>query len=119
MKKIIKIILFVIIGFTAIAVIIGESDDDCYFKSGGNYDKLLIKNAVSESVLQYAKYEGASSDGYVKDIEEIDENTADVIVIATLKAKNALGVFKNTAYEVKARLNCDGYNVIAISEIED
>jgi hypothetical protein len=115
MKKAIKIIIIVIIGITVISLI-GGGDDNCYFKSGSSYDKLLIKNVVSESVLKYAKYEGSSSDGYVKELKEIDEKTAEVVVIATLKAKNALGVFKNTEYEVKATLNCDGYKVNEISE---
>jgi hypothetical protein len=88
MKKAIKIIIFAIIGITIIGLI-GGGGDECYFKSGGSYNKLLIKNAVSESVLKYAKYEGASSDGYVKELKEIDEKTAEVLVIATLKAKNA------------------------------
>jgi len=117
MKKAIKIIIFAIIGITIIGLI-GGGGDECYFKSGGSYNKLLIKNAVSESVLKYAKYEGASSDGYVKELKEIDEKTAEVLVIATLKAKNAFGVFKNTQYEVRATLNCNGYNVIETSEIK-
>ena len=67
--------------------------------------------------MKFAKYEGASTDGYVKELTELNDSTAVIILNATLNAKNALGIFSKSIYEVKATLNCDGYKVTEINKL--
>ena len=114
MKKLLKILFLFL--FIAFLFSLFSEDDSCYFKNGDAYDKLLIGNVVSESVLKYAKFEGASTDGFVKELTEVNDSTATVIVSASLKAKNAFGVYKNSFYDVEATLNCSGYTVLSISD---
>ena len=120
MKKLFKI-TFRLIALIVVIIVLGSifsnDDNSCYFKNGSSYDRLLIGSKVSESVLKYAKYEGATNSGTVMELSEINDSTATVIVQATLTAKNALGVSKNTLYSIKATLSCDGYSVDEINQL--
>lgn len=120
MKKLFKI-TFRLIALIVVIIVLGAifsiDDNSCYFKNGDSYDRLLIGNAVSESVLKYAKYEGATTNGAVIELTEINDSIATVIVQATLTAKNAFGVRKNTLYNIKATLSCDGYSVDDINQL--
>lgn len=120
MKKLFKItfrLIALIVVIIVLAAIFSNDDNSCYFKNGDSYDRLLIGNAVSESVLKYAKYEGATTNGAVIELTEINDSIATVIVQATLTAKNAFGVRKNTLYNIKATLSCDGYSVDDINQL--
>ena len=114
MKKLLLILIIIII---VLGSIFSNDDNSCYFKNGSSYNRLLIGNAVSESVIKYAKYEGGTSIGVVTELTEINDSIATVNVQATLTAKNAFGVIKNTLYNIKATLSCDGYSVDEINQL--
>ena len=114
MKTLLKIFLFIITLIVLISLF--SEENNCYFQKGDGYDQILIGKVVSESVLKYAKFDGATASGIVKELKEVNDSTATVIVSATLKAKNAFGVYMNTTYDVEATLNCNGYSVVNISD---
>jgi len=119
-KKLFKItfrLFALIIIIIVLGSIFSNDDNSCYFKNGSSYDRLLIGNAVSNSVIKYAKYEGGTSIGVVTELTEINDSIATVIVQATLTAKNAFGVRKNTLYNIKVTLSCDGYSVDEINQL--
>jgi len=93
-----------------------EDDNNCYFENSYGLNTILVGNVVSESVLTYAKYSGASADGYVTKQTKTDDDNWIVEVEASLRAKNAFGVYSTTYYVVEAKLYCDSWELLNIKK---
>lgn len=114
MKTILKITGVIVL----LVIMAGACEDDnkCYFESSYGLNTILVGNVVSESVLTYAKYSGASTDGYVTKKTKTEEGNWIVEVEASLRAKNAFGVYSTTYYVVEAKLYCDSWELLNIKK---
>ena len=115
-KGMMKLIGGVVIVAIALAVLFPSNDDKCYFESSYGLNTILVGNVVSESVLTYAKHSGASADGYVTKQTKTDDGNWIVEVDASLRAKNAFGVYSTTFYVVEAKLYCDSWKLLNIKK---
>jgi hypothetical protein len=117
MFKIIGIIIILSIGAATCGILFGKAEpkSDCYFEDyPDQLNQILVGTAISEEVLKYAKYEGASADGFLISQEKKEDGNYIVEVESYLKAQNAFGVYSTTKYKVTAILYCDGYTVTNI-----
>ncbi len=114
MKTILKITGVIVL----LVIMAGACGDDnkCYFEDSYGLNTILVKNVVSESVLKYAKYSGASTDGYVTKKTKTEEGNWIVEVSASLTAKNAFGVYSTTYYIVEAKLYCNSWELLNIKK---
>ena len=119
-KGMIKMTIGIILTATVLVVLFPTDlySDKCYFDStyGEGLNSILVGDVISDSVLKYAKYEGASANGYLVSSNEVGDGTWVVEVNASLKAKNAFGVYSYTEYTVKAKLFCQGHSTISITK---
>ena len=117
-KGMMKLIGGVIITAIALAVLFPSNDDKCYFDDTftDGLNTILVGNVVSESVLKYAKHPGASADGYVTKQTKMDGGNWIVEVKASLRAKNAFGVYSTTYYVIEAKLYCDSWELLNIKK---
>lgn len=118
-KGMFKLTLGIILtGITLAVLFPGDGKEDCYWDAsfGDGLNNILVGNVVSEAVLPLAKYGGAEADGYLVEETKKEDGSWTVEVAATLRAKNAFGVYSTSYYTVKAELLCNGYNVISITK---
>ena len=116
MKTLLKIIFYPIIAIFIMSMLFGEDEQTCYFEDSYGLNTILVSNVVSEPVLKYAKYSGASVDGYLLSEVKDEQGNWTVEVEAFLKAKNGFGAYSTKSYIVKAKLFCDSYKILDIKE---
>lgn len=115
MWKFIKYLFLIFI----IAVIYNAFSDtnDCYLKyKDGGWQKSMIAKSLANKTLQYAKYEGASTEAVIEDFTVVSDTSATIKITAILNAKNGFGVAQKSLFTLSANVSCDGLSRIVLKE---
>ena len=107
MKKILKYLLYLIIGIMVIGYF-SNDEEKC-----STDDKILMANIAEDEVTKYAKFEVVSTEGLFKE-QIISKDTIESYMVI-LKSKNGFNSIVKNVFTVNFKVSgCESYNILEV-----